>query len=114
MAALCGDRPSALRLRQWVEEGETFGLSALVLYEWLRGPRSADDLAAQEALCSSAGAIAFGPEEAALAARLYRRLRRPRARVLDLAIAACAITHEAGLWTLNREDFRDIPDLRLV
>lgn len=114
MAALCGERTSAVRLRGWVEEGETFGLSALVLYEWLRGPRSTDDLEAQDALCPSARAIPFGPEEAALAARLYRALRRPRARVIDLAIAACALTHEAALWTLNPEDFRDIPGLRLA
>jgi len=34
--------------------------------------------------------------------------------VIDLAIAACALTHEAALWTLNPEDFRDIPGLRLA
>src|SRR5256885_118962 len=32
----------------------------------------------------------------------------------DIAIADCAIVHGAALWTLNREDFKDIPDLRLV
>ena len=62
----------------------------------------------------SAQAVVFGPEEAAVAARLYQGLRRPRARVIDLAIAACALTHDAALWTLNPEDFRDIPDLRLA
>ena len=97
-----------------MEEGETFGLSALVLSEWRRGPRSADDLVAQEVLCPSARAIASGPEEAALAARLYRTLRWPRARAIGLAIAACALTHAAALWTLNPEDFRDIPGLHLA
>src|SRR5947208_3512547 len=28
--------------------------------------------------------------------------------------AACAIAHGASLWTLNREDFADIPDLVLA
>lgn len=32
---------------------------------------------------------------------------------MDLAIAACALEHGAALWTLNRDDFADIPDLRL-
>jgi predicted nucleic acid-binding protein len=33
---------------------------------------------------------------------------------MDLAIAACAIGHGAGLWTLNPDDFRDVPGLVLV
>ena len=89
-------------------------MSTLVLYEWLRGPRLREELEAQEALFPSAPAIPFGPQEAAVAADLYRTLRRPRDRELDLAVAACALTHGAALWTLNPEDFRDIPDLRLV
>jgi predicted nucleic acid-binding protein len=97
-----------------VDQGETLRVATLVLYEWWRGKRTADDIAAQEALCPASVAVPFGPEQAALAARLYRRLGRPRPRVVDLAIAACAITDEAGLWTLNPGDFRDIPDLRLV
>jgi predicted nucleic acid-binding protein len=32
---------------------------------------------------------------------------------MDIGIAACAITHEAALWTLNTADFKNIPDLRL-
>jgi predicted nucleic acid-binding protein len=89
-------------------------VSTLVLYEWLRGPRLREELEAQEALFPSALAIPFGPQEAAVAADLYRTLRRPRGRELDLAVAACVLTHGAGLWTLNPEDFRDIPNLRLV
>jgi predicted nucleic acid-binding protein len=33
---------------------------------------------------------------------------------MDIAIAACALVHGGALWTLNRDDFRDIPDLKLV
>lgn len=89
-------------------------MSTLVLYEWLRGPRYPEEIEAQEALFPAAAAVAFGPQEAALAADLYRAMRRPRGRELDLAVAACAITHGAALWTLNRKDFREVPDLRLV
>jgi hypothetical protein len=35
-------------------------LPTLVLYEWLRGPRLAEELAAQEAVVPSSDAIPFG------------------------------------------------------
>jgi predicted nucleic acid-binding protein len=112
--ALTGPRRSASQLRQRIDDRERILVSTLVLYEWLRGPRLREELEAQEALFPSALAISFGPQEAAVAADLYRTLRRPPGRELDLAVTACALTHGAALWTLNPEDFRDIPDLRLV
>lgn len=86
---------------------------ALVLYEWLRGPRIPEELAVQEVLFPSITAIPFGPEEAAVAAEIYRAVQRPRQRDVDLAIAACAIVWGARLWTSNPKDFEDIPGLRL-
>ena len=88
-------------------------LPSLVLYEWLRGQRQPRELATQEALLPSDRALPFGPVEAEQAARLYRTLPRARGREVDLAIAACAITWEAKLWTLNMEDFDDIPGLKV-
>jgi len=88
-------------------------LPTLVLYEWLRGPRLPQELEVQEAVLPAAGALPFGAEEARTAARLYREARRPRGREIDLVIAACAMTWEGALWTLNPADFRDIPGLRL-
>ncbi len=111
--ALSGAQRSARDLRVMLETGERVALSTLVLYEWLRGPRVAAELAAQEALFPRESAVPFGTAEAALAADLYRRLPRARGREVDLAVAACAITHDAVLWTLNPEDFADIADLRL-
>ena len=67
----------------------------------------------QAALFPPASALAFGPEEARRAADLYRRIARARGRDLDLAVAACALVHNARLWTLNSVDFADIPDLEL-
>ena len=61
----------------------------IVLYEWLRGPRTVAELRVQEELF-------------------------PRGRDLDLAVAACALVHEAALWTLNPKDFIDVPGLKLV
>lgn len=107
--ALTGPRRQAKQLRALIERGERITFATLVLYEWLRGPRSREDLAAQEALFPRESAVAFGPAEAALAASWYRAISRPRGREIDLAIAACAVTAGAMLWTLNRQDFQDIP-----
>lgn len=113
IGALTGQKPVATALRAWFDEGEPVFICAPVLYEWLRGPRKPEELEMQEDLLPSSLAIPFGPEQAALAAYLYRQVKRPRGREIDLAIAACAIASEARLWTLNREDFKDIPGLKL-
>ena len=88
-------------------------IPSLVLYEWLRGPHLSEEFAVQETLFPSEAAVPFGSKEAAVSARLYQSLRRPRGREIDIAIAACAIAREAELWTLNVADFKDIPSLRL-
>lgn len=100
-------------LRAVIAERQRIVLPTLVLYEWLRGPRLPEELAAQEALLPSADAAPFGPEEARVAAELYRALPRPRGREVDLAIAACALTWDAALWTLNPDDFADVPGLEV-
>jgi predicted nucleic acid-binding protein len=112
--SLSGPRRSAPALRSLIEGGERVVVPALVLYEWLRGPRLPEELAAQEALFPADTAIPFGPEDAALSASLYRTVGRPRGREIDLAIAACAIARQAALWTLNTRDFEDIPGLQLA
>ena len=112
--SLSGPRRSSRALRSAIEQGERIVIPALVLYEWLRGPRLESEIAAQEALFPSESAVAFGPREASLSAKLYRSVKRPRGREIDLAIAACAIIRDASLWTLNTADFRDIPELRLA
>ena len=111
--ALTGPRRSARDLRRVLADGERLSISTLVLYEWLRGPRVESELADQEALFPSADAVPFGPREAAIAADLYRVISRARRREFDLAVAACALTSEAALWTLNIPDFRNIPGLTL-
>lgn len=111
--ALTGRRRSAPALRTAIGNGERLVLPALVLYEWLRGPREPAELEAQEAMFPAEAALPFGSPEAVVAARLYREVRGARARAADLAIAACALTHAAPVWTLHPDDFRDIPGLTL-
>jgi predicted nucleic acid-binding protein len=112
--SLTGARRSAAMMRALLAEGERLVLPAIVLYEWWRGPRLEAEIAAQEALFPRSAALAFGPEEAAVASRLYRSIPRSRGREVDLAIAAHAIALDATLWTLNSRDFADIPELRRI
>lgn len=112
--SLTAARRSAAALRAVIEKGERLLLPSLVLYEWHRGPRLPAEIAAQEALFPANTAVVFGPREAELSAKLYRSLKRPRGREIDIGIAACAIVRDATLWTLNRSDFVDIPQLRLA
>jgi predicted nucleic acid-binding protein len=112
--ALTGPRRSLDVLIGLAAEGHRLSLSAIVLYEWLRGPRVRDELSVQEELFPRARAVPFGPEQAVVAARLYAAVKRPRGREIDLAVAACALHDGASLWTLNREDFRDLPGLSLI
>ena len=111
--SLTGEKRSAPALRRVFERSERVLLPALVCYEWLRGPRLPQELALAERLFPKESAIVFGLAEAALSAKLYRSVRHPRGREMDLAIAACAIVRDAELWTLNPADFKDVPGLRL-
>jgi predicted nucleic acid-binding protein len=111
--ALTGGRRSFAALERTVARGHVMATSALALYEWLRGPRTPEELDDQEALIPSADARGFGPAEAARAAALYRTVKRARGRDMDIAIAACAMEHGAHVWTLNPDDFKDMPGLKL-
>ena len=111
--ALTGSRRSVRELRRVIEGGERIAISTLALYEWLRGPRVEAEVADQEDLLPADQSVPFGPREAARAAQLYRSVPRARGRELDLCVAACALVHEATLWTLNPGDFRDVPGLVL-
>jgi predicted nucleic acid-binding protein len=111
--ALTGPRRSMPALRKVVADGHRLGVSSLVLYEWRRGPRTEVELAVAQVLFGPDTIAGFGDAEARLAADLYRRVRSPRGREIDLAIAACALARSAELWTLNVEDFGDLPGLTL-
>ncbi len=113
VGALAGPRTSLPVLIRVLDSGERIQLCSIVVYEWLRGPRTVAELEIQENLFPIASALPFGPEEAEIAARLYKSVRRARTRESDLAIAACAIRHQGELWTLNAADFKDIPSLPL-
>ena len=72
-----------------------------------------EELTWQEALMPSAHAGVSGEIEAITAAEMYRGLERARGRDMDIGIAACAVAQGARLWTLNPDDFRDLPAVEL-
>jgi predicted nucleic acid-binding protein len=111
--ALTGPRRAAPALRGLLRAGQRVNIATLVLYEWLRGPREEAELAAQSVLFPVHAAAAFDAGAAARAATLYRAVRAPRGRDVDIAIAACALEAGARLWTMNADDFKDIPGLLL-
>jgi len=112
--SLCGPRTSEFRLRRLISLGETVMIPAVVFYEWLRGPRIAKELADQENIFPIGRVIPFEHAEAVIAAQIYRAVKSPRNREIDIAIAATAISHDATLWTLNARDFSDVPGLQLL
>ncbi|MEP6961086.1 MAG: type II toxin-antitoxin system VapC family toxin [Acidobacteriota bacterium] len=111
--ALTGQHHSAPDLLELLAQGDVIALPSLVLFEWLRGPRSPSELKHQERLFPLNEVVPFGTEEADLAAQLYRLVKRARGREMDIGIAATAIRQQAQLWTLNEADFADIPGLSL-
>lgn len=114
VGALSEEGDSFDKLRNFADEGHRLRLSTIVLYEWLRGPRGVHELRIQEALFPRQQIVPFDAPAAATAAKLYSTLPHPRGRTADLAIAACALVHDAALWTLNPEDFSDVPGLKLL
>ena len=113
IGALTGSRQALPKLRMTLKRGHRIRLPSLVLFEWWRRPRTPGELATQEALFPSEQAIVLGQKEAVLAANLYRTVSRPRARAVDIAIAARTMANHAQLWTQNVRDFEDIPGLEL-
>ena len=113
VGALTGHRRALETLTSYVEQGHRLGLSSIVLFEWLRGPRNRVELTAQEELFPRESVIPFGAAQAEIAARIYRTVANSRSREIDLAVAACALADGAALWTLNPADFKDIPDLKV-
>lgn len=108
-----GAARTGIAMEQALDDGDRINVSMLVLYEWLRGRRREAELRAQEAFLPVSQVVPFGLAEAFRAALIFRAVKRPRRRGVDLAIAACAIENRAALWTLNTADFADVPGLLL-
>ena len=108
--ALTGPRRSAPALRRAIEGGERLLLPSLVLYEWLRGPRRAEELRPRKR-CSRRRAPSVLPRPRAPRSSTSRS---PAAAVGRSTSRSRPAPHGgARLWTLNPRDFRDLPGLEL-
>lgn len=103
--------PIATELEELLASGHPIVVPSLVAFEWLRGVQDARDRDDFDALFDAESIVPFGLEEATIAARLYRTVKRPRGREADIMIAATAISRSARLWTMNHDDFSDLPGL---
>lgn len=112
--ALTGSKRSGPRLKSLTAEGIVVRIGAPVVYEWLRGPRTSTQLSDYSQLFPPEKIVPVDNAVAGKAAALYKTVRAPRGREMDILIAACALEQNAALATLNREDFEDIPGLVLM
>jgi predicted nucleic acid-binding protein len=111
--AFTGPRRSLTHVVSATSAGHVLTFCSLVQYEWLRGPRTQAEEDIVRRLFGDDAIVSLGSREAYTASALYQRVKRARQRQADLAIAACAVEHNARLWTLNEADFADVPGLTL-
>ena len=111
--ALSTSGPERERLRALVACDAVLESSAIVWYEFCRGPRSPSQTAVARSLFSNDGIVAFDEALAERAADEFRRLGSPRRRAADIAIGVTAASRDAVLLSRNAEDFEGIEGLRL-
>jgi predicted nucleic acid-binding protein len=100
-------RPESRHLLAWSEAGEKFCTAAPAWYEFLCGPVTQEQIETMRAFLSG-GIIPFDEQHAAIAARLFNAIKRPRHLRVDIMIAATAINRKAPLATLNRTHFEPL------
>ena len=91
------------RLRAWLADGETLGMSAVAWGEFLCGPIASTVLLDCRGLLDIITPLDETVGE--LAAELFNATGRRRSSFADCMIAATAIHHEGSLATTNRQDF---------
>jgi predicted nucleic acid-binding protein len=101
------------RLRKAAESEAALQISAVAWYEFCRGPRLPEQIAAARSLFGMDGVVPFDETLAAHAAEVFRRLGSPRRRAADIAIGVTAAATSALLLTRNARDFAGIADLNL-
>src|SRR4030095_11055335 len=82
--AFSGGRRSLDRVRAVTANADVITFCTIVLFEWLRGPRTQDESEAVEAFFELDLLPSFGRAEAACAAGLYRQVKGARQRQGEL------------------------------
>ena len=100
------ESPQALRLVEEVTSNADICICGLILTEVLQGIRADTEYEQVKLLFEELVYLPVSRAEYALAAEIYRRARKRGKTVrktLDCIIAACAIAHDAGLLTKDRD-----------
>ncbi len=105
--------PERSRLVRLADSAAEIQISAVAWYEFSRGPRTPEQLAAARSFFFEDGVVPFSEELARLAADVFRSLGSPRRRAADIAIGVTAAEMGALLLTRNPQDFAGIPRLRI-
>ena len=102
--ALHPGSPEDRRLRSWIGEGKTLGMSTIAWAELLCGPLAPSEM---EWIAEIVGqGRDFTSEHALIAARLFNASGRRRGSLIDCMIAAAALADGASIATANTADFR--------
>ena len=99
------------KLRRWLEEGRTLGMSAIAGAEFLCGPLARDDVAPAAEIIGRRRD--FTKEQATVAAPLLHESGRRRGSWVDCTIAGAALADGAAIATANPADFSQFEDCGL-
>ena len=101
--ALTRGSPEGRRLRAWLREATSVGISAVSWAEFLCGPVEAADVALAARIVGDP--VEFTGDDSAGTARLFNLAGRRRGSFTDCMIAAVALPVGASLATTNPDDF---------
>ncbi len=105
--------PERRKLVSIAESESEIQMSAIAWYEFVRGPRTPEQIAVARGFLMQDGVVAFSEDVAGQAAEVFRSLGSPRKRAADIAIGVTASASDAVLFTRNKRDFAGIPNLRI-
>jgi predicted nucleic acid-binding protein len=91
------------RLRAWLREPTSVGISAVSWAEFLCGPVEAEDVALAARIVGDP--VEFTADDSAGTARLFNLAGRRRGSFTDCMIAAVALRVGASMATTNPDDF---------
>lgn len=100
------------RLRGWIRDRSTVGVSALAWTEFVSGPVAPQVIEIAGRLLGEP--LPFTAAEATLAARLFNDSGRRRGSMMDCMIAAMALQAGDQIATANRADFKRFEKLGLA
>ena len=110
--ALALGSPEDRRLRAWIGEGKTLGMSTVAWAELLCGPLNRSEMELATEIVGRRQD--FTPEHAELAARFFNESGRRRGSLIDCMIAATALVADAPIATANAADFLRFKDFGLT